>query len=312
MFDVIGVGSNSVDHVLVLPDGPPSLLTSTKITLRAQSIRCGGQTATTVGACSALGLRSKYIGVVGRDDNGRRVRDALAGRGVDVTDLVEHEAATQTATILIHPETGTRIVLSDRDPRLTLRPDELPSDVFAGAQLVHVDDVDVAMAVHAARAAQSLGVPVTSDIDHVSERTDELLAAVTFPIFAEEVPKALTGMTDVEGALRKLRQRHAGVLCVTAGEHGALALDGDRLHHQPAFPVDVCDTTGAGDVFRAGFIYGLRQAWPLPRILQFAAAAAAVSCTRLGALDGAPLIADVEQVLKSASGDGHAGRTKIV
>ena len=293
------MGSNSVDHVLVLPDGPLSLLTSAKIKLRAQSVRCGGQTATTMGACRALGLACRYIGVVGRDEDGRRIRDALTRHGIDVTHLVEHEAQTQTATILIHPETGTRLVLSDRDPRLTLRADELPMDLFAAAHIVHIDDVDGAAAIHAARAAQNVGVPVTSDIDHVTERTDELLAAVTFPIFAEDTPKTLAGVSDVEGALRKLRRRHPGVLCVTLGEHGAMALEGDRLHHQPAFSVDVCDTTGAGDVFRAGFIYGLRHGWPLPRILKFAAAAAAVSCTRLGALDGVPSIEEVERVLNS-------------
>ncbi|MGH9146179.1 MAG: carbohydrate kinase family protein [Vicinamibacterales bacterium] len=308
MFDVLGVGSNSVDHVLVLPDAPPSLLTSAKITLRAQSVRCGGQTATTMGACRALGLSSSYIGVVGRDENGRRVRDALGRHGIDITHLVEHEASTQTATILIHPETGTRIVLSERDPRLTLRADELPADVFAAAHIVHVDDVDVAAAIHAARAAQNVGVPVTSDIDHVSDKTDELLAAVTIPIFDEDTPKTLTGVNDLEGALRKLRRQHPGVLCVTLGERGAMALEGDRMHYQRAFDVDACDTTGAGDVFRAGFIYGLRQAWPLPRMLEFAAAAAAVSCTRLGALDGVPSIEEVEQLLKSGIRRADSGR----
>lgn len=297
LFDVLGVGSNSVDHVLLLPDAPPPLQTSTKITLRAQSLRCGGQTATAMAACRALGLTCKYVGVVGRDENGRRVRSELMRRGIDVSDLVEHEASTQTATILVHPETGSRVVLSDRDPHLTLRAEELPEVLFAAARIVHVDDVDVEAAIRAARAAQRSGVPVTSDIDHVSERTDELLAAVTIPILAEDPPKTLTGVADIEGALRKLRQRHSGVLCVTLGEHGAMALDGDHLHYQPAFPVKVCDTTGAGDVFRAGFMFGLLQGWPVPQILEFASAAAAVSCTRLGALDGVPSIQEVEQVL---------------
>jgi sugar/nucleoside kinase (ribokinase family) len=297
-FDVAGVGSNSVDHVLVLPDLPPPLFTSAKIALRAQSVRCGGQTATTLGTCRALGLTTKYIGVIGRDEDGRRVRQALERRGIDVTYLVEHEASSQTATILIHPESGSRIVLSDRDPRLTLRTEEIPADVLAGAHIVHVDDVDVGAAIYAARVAREAGAVVTSDIDHPSEHTDELLAAVTVPIFAEEMPSLLTGVSDVEGALRKLRRRHSGVLCVTLGERGAVALEGDTLHHQPAFPVDVCDTTGAGDVFRGGYIYGLRSGWPLPEILKFAAAAAAVSCTRLGALDGVPLLEDVERLVK--------------
>jgi sugar/nucleoside kinase (ribokinase family) len=239
---------------------------------------------------------------VGLDENARRIRDALARCGIDAIRLIERDAATQTATILVHPESGSRTVLSDRDPRLTLSLEELPIDMFKDTHLVHVDDVDIGAAIHAARAAQQLGVPVTSDIDHVSERTDELLAAVTYPIFNEDTPKVLTGATNVEDALRKLRRRHSGVLCATLGERGAIALDGDRLHHQPAFQVNVCDTTGAGDVFRGGFIYGLRQGWPLQLILEFAAAAAAVSCSRLGALDGVPGLEDVERVI---SGGGR-------
>jgi len=297
-WDVVGVGTNSVDSLLLLPEHLPSLTTSTKVRVRAQSVCCGGQTATTLGTCAALGLTTKYVGVIGRDEAGRRVREGLARRGVDVAHLIECEAATQTATILVHAESGSRIVLCDRDSRLRLRAEDVPIEALARARVVHVDDVDVAAAIEAARAARAAGVPVTSDIDHVSDRAEALLAVVSWPIFAEETPQRLAGMATVEGALRELRRRHAGVLCVTLGERGVIALEGDRLHHQPAFPVAVRDTTGAGDVFRGGFIYGLLQRWSVPRILEFAAAAAAVSCTRLGALDGVPTLDEVKQLLK--------------
>lgn len=299
-WDVVGVGANSVDHVLVLPDEIPSLSLSTKIRLRAQSVRCGGQTATTLATCAALGLKTKYVGVIGGDEDGRRVRDALIRRAVNVTHLVERGASTQRATILVHPETGARIVLWDCDRRLALRADDIPLEALGRARIVHVDDVDEAAALEAASAARAAGVPVTSDIDHVSDRTEELLATVTYPIFAEEAAQRLTGLLDPERALRALRRRHAGVLCVTLGERGAMALEGDQLHCQPAFPVTVGDTTGAGDVFRGGFIYALLRGWTIPHILEFAAAAAAVSCTRVGALDGAPTLEDVEDVLKNS------------
>lgn len=297
-WDVVGAGSNSVDNVLILPDSLPPLTVSTKIRLRAQSTRCGGQTATTLAACSALGLKSKYVGVVGRDEDGRRVREALAHRGVDVTHLLERDAITQAATILVRPDTGSRIVLSERDPRLSLRPYDVPTEALHGARIVHVDDVDMTVAVETAAAARAAGLPVTSDIDRVSGRTEELLSLVTHPVFSEEAPQLLTGIADPEGALRELRRRHTGVLCVTLGERGAMALEGDRLHYQPAFSVAARDTTGAGDVFRGGFIYGLLRGWSLPDVLEFAAAAAAVSCTRIGALDGVPTLEDVEQLLK--------------
>ena len=306
--DVVGVGANSVDTVLLLPETIPSLTVSTKIRLRGQSVRCGGQTATTLATCAALGLKAKYVGVIGRDEEGWRIRDALARRGVGAAHIIERDVPTQTATILVHVDTGSRIVLSDRDPRLALRPNDVPIEALHGARLVHVDDVDVAAAIEAASAVQAAGVPVTSDIDHVSSRTEELLALVTHPIFSEEVPHLLTGVTEPEKALRELRRRHRGLLCVTLGERGAMALDGDRLYHQPAFPVVARDTTGAGDVFRGGFIYGLLRGWSVPDLLEFAVAAAAVSCTRLGAFDSVPMPDDIEQLLRTFGRGAVGGR----
>jgi sugar/nucleoside kinase (ribokinase family) len=84
---------------------------------------------------------------------------------------------------------------------------------------------------------------------------------------------------------------------VTLGVLGAMALDGDRLVHVPAFTVDEKDTTGAGDVFRGAFIYGYLQGWPLEETMRFANAAAAVSCTRLGAMASVPSRAEADQFL---------------
>ena len=90
-----------------------------------------------------------------------------------------------------------------------------------------------------------------------------------------------------------MRLRHDGLLMVTLGERGSAALDGDRFYHVPAPPVNAVDTTGAGDVFRAGFIYGLLQRWTTEELLRFANNAAALSCTRRGAMAAVPRLADV-------------------
>src|SRR5690606_19341679 len=113
------------------------------------------------------------------------------------------------------------------------------------------------------------GLHVTSDIDRLTERTADLVQAVTIPIFAEHIPTHLTGARDPETGLRQLRQVHDGLLCVTLGAAGALALDGDEAIHSPGFAVTAVDTTGAGDVFRAGFIYGTLQGWDTRRTLRF-------------------------------------------
>jgi sugar/nucleoside kinase (ribokinase family) len=192
---------------------------------------------------------------------------------------------------------GERIVLWDRPAEMALKPADLPKDLAASTRLVHVDDVDPDAAIAAGKAGIAAGVHVTSDIEAARPKTPAILDAVTVPIFAEHVPGDLTGERDIERALRILRQRHAGMLVVTLGARGAAMLDGDRYLRQPAFPVDVIDTTGAGDVFRAGFIFALLRGDTPEGILRFACAAAGASCTRRGAIASVPSLAEVQSLI---------------
>jgi sulfofructose kinase len=297
-WDVVGVGANSVDFVNLLPGYPQPSGTFAKMRIGERRVLCGGQMATAVCTCASLGLRSKYVGVSGSDENGRRIRQALSARGnVDVTDLIVRDADNQFAVILVDETTGERIVLWDRDDRLRLRDRELPADALAHARVVHVDDTDEDAAIRAARIGRDAGAHVTCDIDRITPRTAELVSLMTHAIFAEHVLVQLTGIDDPEQALREMRKTHDGLLCVTRGDQGAVALDGDRFYREPAFDVGAVDTTGAGDVFRGGFIYALLHDQPIDQVLRTANAAAAVSCTRLGALNGVPTMDEIQAVM---------------
>jgi sulfofructose kinase len=298
--DVIGVGANSVDYVNRLPAYPEPQGPFSKMRIREQAVCCGGQTATALASCANLGLRARYVGATGTDGNGKRLREELARRDIDASDAVIRDVPNQFAIILVDEQSGERIVLWDRDERLRLRPREVVQEAIAAARLVHVDDVDQPAAIMAARFGREAGLPVTSDIDRITDLTTDLIAAVTIPIFAEHVPRGLTGISDLEGALRKIRETHDGLLIVTCGAKGAIALDGDRIVRSPGFAVTAVDTTGAGDVFRGGFIFALLRGWKTEEALQFGNAAAAISCTRLGAMEGAPTLPEVEALIAGA------------
>src|SRR5260370_19478187 len=294
-WDVVGVGANSVDFVNLLPGYPQPFGAFAKMQIRERRVLCGGQMATAMCTCASLGLRSKYVGVSGSDESGRRIGQELIARGnVDVTDLIVRDADNQFAVILVDETTGERIVLWDRDDRLCLRDRELPADALAHARVVHVDDTDEDAAIRAARIGRDAGAHVTCDIDRITPRTAELVSLVTHAIFAEHVLVPLTGIDDPAQALREIRKTHHGLLCVTRGDQGAVALDGDRFYREPAFDVCAVDTTGAGDVFRGGFIYALLHDQPIDQALRTANAAAAVSCNRLGALNGVPTMAGMQ------------------
>lgn len=249
-------------------------------------------------ACAALGIEAGYLGPIGRDENGQRLREDLQTQRVDTSRLLVRHAPSRSAVILVEDGSGERIVLWERDRGLDVPPAELTRDLVAGARLVHVDATDETASITLARFATEAGTIVTCDLDTVTPRTTELLESVTVPILAERVPQELTGIDDTERALRALRPRHPGLLCVTLGDRGAAALDGDRFVHVPAPAVEAVDTTAAGDVFRAGFIHGLLKRWPVDRTLQFANAAAALSCTRRGAMDSVPSLSEVERHLR--------------
>jgi sugar/nucleoside kinase (ribokinase family) len=296
LWDVVGIGESSVDEVCRLPDAPGP---NAKLPIISRQIRYGGQVATTLATCAALGLRAAFLGTLGDDDDARGLEQALQARGVDMSHAIHRRVRHRRAMLLVNESNGDRTVLWERDPRLSIEPHELASAPIARARLLHVDDVDADASVAAATIARQAGIPVTSDIDLVTSRTMDLVAAVTVRIFAEHVPHALTGEPDHETALRRLRRSLDGLLCVTLGAQGSILLDGDRLHRARAPVVRAVDATGAGDVFRGAFIDALLRGDHPADILTFANAAAALSCTREGALDSVPTRQDVEEFLRS-------------
>lgn len=302
MFDVVGVGANSVDYVFRVPAYPQAGTRDAKMPITGRSISCGGQMATALCTCASFGLRTRYIGVMGDDDNGRLIRNELDRAGIDLSGVVVRHGPNPSAVIIVDEIEGDRIVLWERTERHNLDASEIAHDAITSARLLHIDDVDQAAAIFAGRIATQAGLPVTSDIDRLTDRTEELVDAVTLPIFAAHVPNELTGEADPERALRKLRRRHSGLLCVTLGPDGAMLLDGDRLYHEPAIDVEAVDTTGSGDVFRGAFIYALLGGCGPAEILRFANAAAGLSCTRLGAINGVPALEEIATLTGSRTG----------
>jgi sulfofructose kinase len=299
--DVLGVGCNSVDYVYRLPAAPRADSATAKMRIRSHTVFCGGQTATAMAACAALGLRAGYLGAVGDDDNGRRLRSELERRGVDVSHVLTRHCPNRFAVITVDHDSGERVVLWDRDDRLNLAAPEIPREAIAAARLVHVDDEDQEAAIVAATLARAAGVPVTSDLERMTAHTAALVAAVSIPIFNQHLLPQFTGERDPEASLRTLRKSHAGLLCVTLGANGAMLLAGDELIHDEGFEVEAVDTTAAGDVFRAAFIHALLKGETPRTMLRFANAAAAVSCTRAGAMTSVPSLQDVADAISGAA-----------
>jgi sulfofructose kinase len=278
--DLVGVGLNATDTLLPVVHYPAS---GSKIEISSAQVLPGGQVATAVVACQQWGLRTRYVGKVGEDSAAALHRAEFARTGVEAHLLTAPGCASHQSFILVE-DSGERTVLWKRDDRLTLRPEELKQEWILNSRALHIDGRDTAAATLAAGWARAAAIPVISDVDELYPGVEALLKNVDYLIASRDIPGRLMNEPDLRRSLPALRNRFGCRLtAATLGHEGVLAWDGTQFHYAPAFCVSTVDTTGAGDIFHAGFIFGLLQGWPLPRQLDFACAAAALNCTAVGA-----------------------------
>ena len=300
--DLVGVGLNATDTVIPLPHFPER---GSKSEYHSVTVLPGGQVATTVVACQHWGLRTRYVGKLGDDEAGTLHRQEFERTGVDAR-LITVEGGASPQSLILVDGAGERTVLCRRDERLILQPADLERGWIVDARALHIDGHDTAAATTAARWAREAGVPVIADLDEVYPGIDELLENVDYLIVSRDFPCRLMHEASLERALSAMQKRYGCKLtAATLGQDGVVAWDGRQIHYACAFQVPVVDTTGAGDIFHAGFIYGMLQGWPLMRQLDFACAAAAWNCTAVGARGGiascATILETVDRGLRHAA-----------
>jgi sulfofructose kinase len=235
---------------------------------------------------------------VGSDELGQFSLNSIRQEGVDVSSLtIEPDAKNQFATIIVDGRTGDRTILWDRDERLMYREGELRRDEVCSGRLLHLDGHDIRAALQCARWAKEEGIPTVVDLDKVEPLTSELIREIDFVLTSARFPGLFTGISDREEALLELQRHTSGFLSATLGHEGTMALVAGKILHAKGFEIKTVDTTGAGDVFHGGFIYGLLQNWEVSEILQFANAAAALKCRDLGGRKGIPSLEEVRRFL---------------
>jgi len=183
-----------------------------------------------------------------------------------------------------------------------LQPSDLRREWIVNARALHVDGYETAAATVAAGWAREADIPVIADLDELYQGVEELIEKVDYLIVSRDFPCRLMEDSNLESALRRMQLRFGCRLtAATLGEEGVLAWDGKQLHHRAAYRVPVVDTTGAGDIFHAGFIYGLLREWPLDRQLDFSCAAAAINCMASGARGGIQSVQAIEDLMATTA-----------
>ncbi len=295
-FDVVGMGLNSVDFLTVVPEFPAP---NSKMKMLQFSKQGGGQVATAMVALSRWGVKTKYIGKVGADELGQFSLQSIRQEGVDVSSVtIERNATNQFATIIVDGSTGDRTILWNRDDRLMYREGELRKEEVCCGRLLHLDGHDIRATIHCMRWAKEQGIPTVVDLDKVEPLTSELIKEIDFLITSSRFPMLYTGISDQKKAFLELQKQTHGFLCATLGHSGAMAWVDGKIFYADGFNVKAVDTTGAGDVFHGGFIYGLLQNWEVEKMLRFANAAAALKCLDLGGRRGIPPLEKTQQFMR--------------
>jgi sulfofructose kinase len=297
--DVVGLGLNAIDTVCIAPRFPRPNARTKLSDVRTEP---GGMVATALTTCARLGLNARYIGSVGTDDWGRAQLASLHAEHLDVQFVRTVEgASSQMAVILLEDGIGERTVLWHRDPKLMYPVADLRREMIVDAKVLHLDGCDSAAALQASLWAREAGMHVVIDIDQIyDETTEDLLRSVDYLIAAESFAESTLGITDANEAIHALASKYeCPITGITLGPRGAIFNVKGRVLRSSSFNVPVTDTTGAGDVFRGAFIYGLLQKWDLEDIIRFAHATAAMKCMQVGARRGIPTISQVRSFLEA-------------
>jgi sulfofructose kinase len=294
--DVVGVGLNATDTLIPVPHFPER---GSKVEIHSANPLLGGQVASAMAACQQWGLRTRYVGKLGEDHAALLHRTEFERLGVETHLFTARRCHSQQAFILVDPS-GERTVLWKRDPRLTLLPEELKREWIVNARVLHLDGHDTGAAARAAEWAREDGIPVVADLDDLYPGYETLLPNIDFLITSRDIPTRLTREPDLRYSLKEARRRYGCRLAAaTLGQDGVLAWDGEKFHYAAAHCVEPVDTTGAGDTFHAGFIYGFLQEWPLQRQLEFACAAVALNCMGVVARGGIKAVEKIERFMET-------------
>ena len=305
-FDAVGFGLNAVDHLVVVPAYPAF---DTKVRLLEHRRSAGGQTATAMVALRRLGMKTAYAGRFGSDDEGQFGLASLSEEKVDLEFAeVVQDARNQVAFILIDARNGERTIIWDRDERVSYQPADAPLPLASRGRVLHLDAHDPLACVRMAQAARASGTIVSADVDTVYDGLPELLPLIDVLISSRELPHRVTGIADERASLVEMKARYGcAVVGMTMGNRGALIYCEGQFLEAPAYevPGGCRDTTGAGDAFHAGFLFGLLRGDDLETSLQLANATAALKCRDLGGRAALPTGFELERFVAGETAVTH-------
>jgi len=293
---VIGLGQCAFDFLGTISHYPAI---DQKTEMHEVLMQGGGPVATALVALSRLEIPCGIVGRVGGDLYGDLIRKGLDEEGVDCRQLLtDFSGTSQLAFIAIEKDSGLRNIFWHRGTARPLQPADVDPEQIRGARVLHLDGLQLEASCYAARLAREAGVITVLDGGTFRPGCEQLLPLIDHLVVSERFASGFLPNLDFPEVLVRLLEHGTQAVTVTLGRKGSWTLErGGKPHHQPAFVVPAIDTTGCGDVFHGGYIYGLLQGWALPTTVRFAAACAALKTRAIGGRSAIPRLVEVEEFL---------------
>ncbi|WP_045835163.1 PfkB family carbohydrate kinase [Hyphomicrobium sp. 99] len=302
---IIAVGHAALDYVYRIGTFPSS---PTKIRALEHVASGGGMAANAAAAIARLGGDVALWARIGDDPSGGIILQQLKAVGVGTAHVRAYAGVSSATAAVIVDRNGERLVISEDDHEFPLPADWLPIADVKYAKAVLSDLTWLEGTIAAFSAARALDIPTVLDIDlNSGQLLSKVLALADYAIFSAPAFRQFVKGGSDEERLEKLIQsgtRHAGI---TRGAQGYLWMnrEGER-GLQPAFPVDVVDTTGAGDAFHGAFAWAITEGLKDADCARIASAVAAMSCRGLGARSALPTRNEVHHFLAAHQAQSQA------
>jgi sulfofructose kinase len=252
------------------------------------TMQVSGGAAVAGGAAAALGCRVRLATRLAGDALGRFALEALDHSGIDTAGVVTDQGELTGVSFAALADDRRVAFRSAGDAGVLTRADLDLDGLLADADAVLLDGAHIRAAAALAEAARERDVSVVFDGSYLHEGVGELVALADVLICSERLASELAPRGELPDSLVELQRMGPRAVIITLGDGGSIGLHGEELVEQPAFPVEVVDTSEAGAVYHGTFVAGLVSQLPFTRCMEFASAAAALSCRHLGGWAGIP------------------------
>ena len=311
-FDVASLGIIVADVLARPVDAMPER--GRVVMVEDLAVHLGGLAAATARVLAKLGGKVALIGKIGTDVFGDFVLDVLRGSGVDTAGVKRDAAANTSVTLVVVSSDGERSFFHYTGANGTVREEDVDFDIVRQARILHyggtflMEQLDGEPIARVLESARSLGKVTSLDTSWDGtgrwlELIEPSLGYLDIIHASLEEARAIAGVDDPEEIARFLQSYGIKTVVIKMGAEGCYIRGEDEAHRIEGLDVDVVDTTGAGDAFVAGFLYGLSNDWNLLECGRFANAVGALTVTKMG---GSEAVESYEATVAFMKGKGKS------